>query len=219
MKIVDLTLGFYGGMPGFPNPWIAKYVLEPAATHRERCRSVMNIHMCTHTATHVDAPFHFYADGRTVDEIPLERLHGQAMVIELTDKGPQQPISAKEIEDRAPGRVEDQILVLHTGWYRVWPGEGYYTTAPYLTLEAGDWLIQHKIRSLAVDLPTVDDARLVKPDKPLPVHVNILKADIPIVECLTDLDRLPAQGFVFSALPLKLKGADGSPCRAVAIVD
>jgi len=219
MKIIDLTLTCYNGMPGFPNPWIARYGLEPAATHEERCRSVMNIQLCTHTATHVDAPFHFDPKGRRVDQVPLSRLYGPGVVVDLTDKGPQEPISAADLADRILGPVNDLIVVLHTGWYRVWPGEDYYTTAPYLTIEAGDWLIENQIRSLAVDLPTVDDARLVKPDQPLPVHVKILSADIPIVECLTDLDSLPNQGFIFSALPLKLGGADGSPCRAAAIIE
>lgn len=219
MKLIDLTLTCYNGMPGFPNPWIASYGLEAAATHAERCRSVMNVRFCTHTATHVDAPFHFDPQGQSVDQIPLSRLYGPGLLVDLSDKGPQEAINVADLKERIPKPINDLILVLYTGWDRVWPGDDYYTTAPYLTLEAGDWLIDNHIRSLAVDLPTVDDARLIKPDQPLPVHVKILSADMPIVECLTGLERLPTQGFIFSALPLKLEGADGSPSRAIAIID
>jgi len=69
MDIIDFTLTFYNGMPSFPNPWTARYGLEPAATHEERCWSVMNIQLCTHTVTHVDAPFHFGPKGRSMDQV------------------------------------------------------------------------------------------------------------------------------------------------------
>ena len=86
-------------------------------------------------------------------------------------------------------------------------------------MRAVEWLLKREIQVLATDLPTIDDARLIQPDQPLPMHVRILESGIPIVECLTNLQSLPANEFILSAFPLKLVGADGGPCRAVGIVE
>ncbi len=219
MQFIDLTLACYNGMPRFPNPWISSYSLTPGATHDQQCRSVMNVTFCTHAGTHVDAAYHFVRSGRTVDEIPLDRLYGPGTTIDFSDKKPQEEITADELKDRTQGSLEGRIPVIYTRWYDRWPGEEYYKKAPFIGMSAADWLIAQKPKAIATDLPTLDDARLIRPDQPLPVHVRVLGADIPIVECLTDIHRIPKGEFILVAFPLKLVGADGSLARVVALVE
>jgi arylformamidase len=220
MQLIDLTFACYNDMPRFPNPWIAHYSLQPAATHDKECRSVMNVTFCTHAGTHVDAPYHFVQAGHTVDQIPLERLYGPATILDFSHKGPQEEITREELLDRNQGRdLKNKIAVIYTRWYDRWPGDEYYRKAPFIGMSAADWLIAQQLRAIATDLPTLDDARLVRPDKPLPVHVKVLGADIPIIECLTDIHRIPTRDFTLIAFPLKLVGADGSLARVVALVE
>lgn len=216
MPLIDLTFPFRHGMPRLSNPWIAPYRLEPASTHEKNGRSVMNVSFSTHTGTHVDAPFHFARQGETMEQVPLERLWGPGLVLDLTHKAPGEEITPSDLAQASPEPLRGLIPVLHTGWYRRWPGSEFFSRAPFLTTSAAQWLVKQKPRALAVDLPSIDDVKLMAPGQPLPAHVIILSAGVPIIECLTNLHLLPAGHFTLGAFPLPLAGADGSPARVVA---
>ncbi len=217
--MVDLTFPFSNEMPRLGNPWIAPYQLEQASTHSENRRSVMNLGLSTHTGTHVDAPFHFDPHGITIDQVPLERLWGPGVLLDLCDQKPGQEITPELLAERQPAPLQDCLAVLNTGWYRRWPSGEFFSRAPYLGIPAAEWLLAQEVRALAVDLPSIDDVNLMRPGQPLPVHVKILGAGVPIIECLNNLHRLPAVGFTLGAFPLPLSGADGSPARVVAWLD
>jgi kynurenine formamidase len=185
-----------------------------------------------HTGTHVDAPYHFYDGerrtpvGKTIDELPLEKLVGDAVLIDVAAKRPEEPVTAEMLsaaarEQRVEPRRGDIVLV------RMWPGAWGEPMAPFLALrgltgDAAEWLIERGARCVGVDHPNLEGAvsdALGNAD--CLGHVLLLhpEREIPIIENLVHLDRIRAPRFRFTALPLKIAGATGSPVRAVAFVE
>lgn len=210
MKLIDLSHAMVDGGPSFPgDPALS---IKPFFTIAEKRVNVSVISMGSHQATHLDAPFHFYEDGRTVEQIPLERFFGPAHLIDFGNLKPKTPLTVPMFQkfDRLfkPGAR----IIYRTGWHRRFGREGYFTEFPTLTIEAAAWIARKKIGLLGMDTPTPSTDWYE-------VHRILLKKSpaIVIVENLTSLNKLPEK-FTLAAFPLKLAGRDGAPCRAVAIV-
>ena len=200
-----------------------RIVREPVNTHERHGRSNTRITLLTHSGTHVDCPYHYFPDGETIDQIPLERWAGPAVRVDLRDvAGPHVSLMADPVAARIPpGTVlEGVILVFHTGWLERTGGDArYFLENPHLTPELAHWLIRQGVKAIAVDTQ-VEHAPAAKPPDPTdsPVHRILLGAGILIIEHLINLDQLPASGFDLLAFPIKLQGADGAPARVVAIL-
>jgi arylformamidase len=219
-KIIDLSLPLTTNatvVPGHP-----RLTLHPIHTHKVHGRSNTSMRFSIHTGTHVDAPYHFVPKGKTIDQIPLDRLMGRAIMLDLRRRV--KPKTAITIEDirAAPGfREKDlfgKILVLHTGWNRKMFGRpNYYLDNPWLTAEAARWLASKGIQALGLDTP---QDRVQGPPRPgdFPVHRIFLGKGIPFIEHLTNLERVRKRRFTLIALPIKISGGDGAPTRAVAII-
>lgn len=185
-----------------------------------------------HGGTHLDAPIHFAAEGWTVDEIPLQRLSGPAVVINVRDAAEADPdhrltvaeVAAWEAEH---GRVpEGSIVLLRTGWSRRWPdamaylgddtpGDASDLHFPSYGAEAARLLIDERhVSALGVDTASIDHG----PSTDFPVHRLAGERQVPGFENLTNLDALPATGAWVIALPMKIGGGSGGPLRAVALV-
>jgi arylformamidase len=178
--------------------------------------NITQISMSTHQGTHLDVPFHFYDDGKTVDQMPLDRFYGAASLIDLAPGGYLPAKTLITVEMLAPHAAKFQAgtkVIYRTGWDRTFGTPECFTDFPTLTLEAARWIAQRRIGLLGMDTltPSTDWKE---------VHWALLAKDVEIVivEGLTNLDRLPAQ-FTLAAFPLNIQGRDGSPIRAVAIVD
>jgi kynurenine formamidase len=176
-----------------------------------------------HTGTHVDAPYHFIPKGKTVDQVSLDRLIGPAIKIDLRRKiRAKEPITIEDIRSSPNFRERDlrgKIVVLHTGWNRRMFGKpNYYLENPWLATETARWLASKSIRALALDTP---QDRVQGPPRPgdFPVHRTFLKKGIPFIEHLANLERVKRREFTLIALPIKIKGGDGAPARAVAVLD
>ena len=185
-----------------------------------------------HGGTHLDAPVHF-AEGRwTADEIPLDRLVGPAVVIDLTTKAARDPDAlltltdlhtAEAIAGEIPGGA---IVLVRTGWDRYWEDRGRYlgTTIPGDTThlhfpgvgkEAALWLTTaRRIRAVGIDTASIDRGR----SRLFEAHRAFGNANVPIFENLAGLAALPPRGAVFVGLPMKIGGGTGGPLRAVALV-
>ncbi|MCA9236051.1 MAG: cyclase family protein [Planctomycetales bacterium] len=187
-----------------------------------------------HGGTHIDAPRHFAEQGQTVDEIPLERLIGDAVRVDVRGRAMADPDYLVTVEDLRAWEQEhgaslhDKIVLLDTGHARHWGDRAKYlgTTAtgraavsqlhfPGLDPTAATWLAtQRRVRLVGIDTASIDNG----PSRDFASHVNLFRHDVPALENLTNLDSLPAAGFRIAALPMKIAGGSGGPCRVVAIV-
>jgi len=172
--------------------------------------------MSTHQGTHLDAPFHFFDEGTPVDRIPLARFYGEATVIDLAPGGalgPKQPVTVDMLEPYADRFRPAARVLYRTGWDRAFDTPAFFSDFPSLELEAAQWIAQRRIGLLGMDTPTPGTQwkeihhALLGPD-----------AEIVVVEGLAHLELLPPR-FTLAAFPLPIAGRDGSPIRAVAIVE
>jgi arylformamidase len=164
----------------------------------------------SHQGTHLDAMFHFFDDGRTLDQMPLEWFYGPARSLRIP-KGPNTEITVADLEPHAAHLVPGARIILNTGWFHRYGQPAFFTDFPSLTLEAGRYLAARGIRLLGMDLPT--------PGKQwLELHHILLApaVEMVLVEGLANLDALP-DAFTLAAFPLNFRGRDGSPVRAVAL--
>ncbi len=165
-------------------------------------------HLSAHCGTHIDSPFHFIAGGADLSGIGLPLL--PALIVP-TDRS---PIDVEAFSGARP--LRGRAVLLHTGWDTRIGTPGYYEDAPYLTPEAAAFLVEQGIGLLGLDSPSPD--RFGSTD--WPVHHLILRAGIPIVEGLVNLDSLPTDGtdIRFLAFPLPVHGIEASPVRAAALI-
>jgi kynurenine formamidase len=187
-----------------------------------------------HGGTHIDAPVHFAKGHRTVDQIPLDQLIGDAIVVDVTAACASQPDYRVTTDDfaaweKANGQIPDgAIVLLRTGYARFWPDAAKYLgTAergeaavaklhfPGLHQDAAKWLTEsRRIKAIGLDTASIDYGQSTLYES----HRTLYEHDIPAFENLATLDRLPAKGATVVALPMKIKGGSGAPLRAVAIV-
>ena len=187
-----------------------------------------------HGGTHVDAPIHFAQGHQTVDQIPLERLVGAAVVIDVTeaaarDADYQVTVDDLERAEARDGRIPDRAIVLiRTGFSRRWPDAAHLSghgrarsrgggqaALPGPAPRRGGWLIANRsIAAIGIDTASIDYGQSTLFES----HRALFAKDIPAFENLTSLDRLPTRGAYIVALPMKIAGGSGAPLRAIAIL-
>ena len=221
-ELIDLTLTL-GSERISLVPGLVGVETEAIQTHATHARSNQKLCLATHIGTHVDAPFHFVDGATTVENMPLEKYAGPAILLDLRNVAKSQsPLLVPELEAAGANAesVKDNIVVLFTGWAEAESGgPRFYGHGPYLSTEGAAFLAECRANAVAVDFP-IDK----HPDTPLstikdfPVHRLLLGQNIPLIENLINLDKLVGREFELWALPLKLKGGDGAATRAVARV-
>lgn len=187
-----------------------------------------------HGGTHIDAPIHFHAERWTVDEIPLERLVGPGVTVDVreaceADRDHRVSVADLRAFEARHGRIPPgAIVLLRTGFGRHWPDrEAYLGTAergteavaklhfPGLHPEAAAFLAEaRRVRAVGLDTASIDHG----PSKGFESHRVLFASNVPAFENLANLDRLPPRGFRVVALPMKIRGGSGGPLRAVAFV-
>ena len=193
-----------------------------------------NFFTSEHGGTHVDAPVHFAQGHQTVDAIPLERLMGDAVVVDVAEAAARNADYQITVEDLQRAEQEDgpipahTIVLLRTGFSQRWPDAARYlgTNArgaeavqqlhfPGLHPDAATWLIANRaIKAIGIDTASIDYGQSALFES----HRHLYERDIPAFENLTALERLPRRGAFVVALPMKIRGGSGAPLRAVAIV-
>ncbi|HWN68955.1 MAG TPA: cyclase family protein [Haliangium sp.] len=184
-----------------------------------------------HGGTHLDAPIHF-AEGRTTAEaVPLSRLIGPAVVIDMSGaatQGPDALLAVSDVEafERAHGAIAPGTIVLvRTGWAARWPDRRRYLGDdtpgdisnlhfPGISRAAAEALVARGIAAVGIDTASIDHG----PSRDFIAHQVLMKADIPAFENLATLDALPPRGALLIALPMKIGGGSGGPLRAVAVL-
>lgn len=163
------------------------------------------IQLSTHTGTHMDAPSHFIADARTIEQTPLSILVGPAQVIRLHGLDERQPIEPADL-----GALGSSRVLINTGWSdEPDDHDRYFKRHPYLSDDAARYLVENNVQLVGIDTPSVDY------HPPSAVHLALLGSGAAIVENLMNLGQLGAE-CEFIVLPLPLTKLDGSPVRAIA---
>jgi kynurenine formamidase len=193
-----------------------------------------NYSAAEHGGTHIDAPEHFAQGKMTVDQLPLDRLIGPAVKLDVSAKAAVNrdylvtvgDITAWEAKN---GRIPDgTIVLLETGFGKFWPDKKKYLGTdqrgdaaakdlhfPGLDPEAAKWLVEkRRIKAVGLDTASIDYGQSTD----FRSHVALMTNNVPAFENVANLDKLPAKGFQIVALPMKIKGGSGAPLRIVAFV-
>jgi kynurenine formamidase len=233
--IVDLSHDYSGETIFWPTADVFR--LEKVAdgvTPQGYYYAANNFATSEHGGTHLDAPVHFAQGHWSVDQIPLDRLTGDAVVVDVTAASASQPDYRVATSDftsweQTNGEIAPGTIVLiRTGYSKFWPDAAKYLgTAergqaavaklhfPGLHQDAATWLAEtRKVKAVGLDTASIDYGQSTLYES----HRTLYERDIPAFENLTNLDRLPARGAVVVALPMKIKGGSGAPLRAIAIV-
>lgn len=209
-------------MPTYPGD--PDVTLAPDATHEADGYATSELRTGTHAGTHVDAPRHTVPDGESIDDQDVRRFAFDARLVDCRPLEPREAIAPDVLPEPSGLDADADLLVLRTGWESHW-GTDRYRDHPYLTAAAAE---RCRAAGVGVGLdafgpdptPTADDeadGESIRDDEPdgTPAHDALLGDSLPIVENLCGLDGLPDR-FRLYAFPLRLRGADGSPVRAVA---
>lgn len=213
MQIIDLTGVLENKMWDYGEPFVP-YTMKRLTSMENDGYLASVITLTSHTGTHLDCPRHFGEERKSIPEMDLNKFYGNARLVDISDscvKGmPVNPelLQHSEAQNIKPG----EICVLRTGWEKMWNTAEYVEHYPYLTPEAAEYLAEKKIKLLAADIPIVGNPHDTLTD------MVLCEKEIPSVYSLVNTEKLPKQ-FLFSAFPLKIKDGDGSPVRAVAIIE
>jgi arylformamidase len=196
--------------PGLPGPIICDYLSREASRGHYAPGvefQIGKIEMVANTGTYLDSPFHRYADGKDLSQLPLDQLANlDAVVVPVSpEAGPaisSAPFKRLDLEGKA--------VLVRTGWDRHWRTDRYLSGHPFLTEDAARFLLHSGVVLVGIDSLNIDDTS----DLARPVHSALLGADVPIVEHLCNLGSLPPSGFSFFAIPAKVAGFGTWPVRA-----
>ncbi|MCO5236847.1 MAG: cyclase family protein [Chitinophagaceae bacterium] len=209
MQFIDLSHPLEHGQQTFPMD--PKLSIIPHGTTKTLRYNITQITIGSHQGTHLDAMFHFLDDGKTLDQMPLDWFYGPANLIRIPKKANEE-LTVEDFKPYERLLKPGAKIIYETGWHKNFGAENFFSEFPSLTQEAGRFLAGKGIRMLGMDTPT--------PSKDwYEIHHDILlPEEIVIVESLANLDKAPDQ-FTFIGFPLNFKGRDGSPIRAVALVE
>ena len=213
--LIDLSHVIEEGMTtykGLPGPHLCDFWSREASAANYDDGSTFQIgriDLIANTGTYVDSPFHRYADGKDLSELPLGSL---ANLDGLVVRRPFEQGLAVDADAFAGMDVRGKAVLIQTGWDRFWRTDAYFSDHPFLTEEAARILIDGGATFVGIDSHNIDDTRI----RTRPVHTLLLGADIPIGEHLTHLGALPDRAFRFSAVPPKIRGMGTFPVRAYA---
>lgn len=213
MAFIDLSHVITEGMvtyPGLPTPIVEDHLTRESAEEIYGPGITFQIglvHLCTNTGTYIDVPFHRFADGHDLTELPLSRVADVPAV--CLDRQDEMAIEllASDVEG-----LSGHAVLIRTGHSEHWGTDRYFNGHPFLTAASADLLAHADVACVGIDSLNIDTTE----GGARPVHTTLLQANIPIVEHLTALDQLPPSGFRFTAVPPKLAGCGTFTVRAFA---
>jgi kynurenine formamidase len=212
MKVIDLTHALSGATPVFPGT--EPPVITDAFTIAKNGFAEKSLQFVSHTGTHIDAPGHILAGASRLDDFSADRFLGPGLVMDVSAVCGRR-IEPGDLRHYEGGLRTADFALLHTGWGKFWGAAEYFGPYPVLSIDAARWLAGFKLKGIGVDAISADEVDSTVFD----VHRILFAANLLIIENLTGLEALIGRDFVFSCLPLKITGGDGSPVRAVAVLD
>ncbi|MHB1537775.1 MAG: cyclase family protein [Solirubrobacteraceae bacterium] len=177
--------------------------------------SMMEYTLGSHIGTHLDAPSHFVRGGRSIDQIPLERMLGDGVVLDAAAPA-NSGLSAEALSSGGPAPEPEGIVLIRTGW-EMKAGTPEYFQHPYLLDSAVRWLIEHEVKLVGMDLITPEMPEAVRRGAfDWPVHRALLEREILVIENACNMRSLAGERVEVIAAPINVKGGDGSPVRLLA---
>ncbi|MCG2810511.1 MAG: cyclase family protein [Candidatus Aminicenantes bacterium] len=211
MTVIDLSHFISGSMPVFPGTEPPKIVDARTVAKNGFAEKLLSLY--SHSGTHIDAPGHILAGAATLDELAVDRFLGPGLVLDVAAvRGGKIEIADLEPYKESLNGVE--FALLHSGWARHWGEARYFSSYPVLSRNAAQWLTGFRLKGFGVDMISVDEVESTS----VPVHKVFFAKNTIIIENLDNLGALIGKEFIFSCLPLKIAGGDGSPVRAVAMI-
>ena len=227
-QMIDLTHPFDESTIYWPTEEGFKLLRGPAGVTEGGYFYAANRFMCAeHGGTHIDAPIHFFEKGQTVEKIPVERLIGPGACVDVSQKCAADRDYQVTVEDfqnweaANKASLERRIVLIRTGFGRYWPDrEKYLGTKengkaavaklhfPGLDPSAADWLVARRhIRMVGIDTASIDYGQTQN----YPTHQRLFRDQVPALENVADVTKLPADNFTIVALPMKIGGGSGRP--------
>ena len=212
MRLLDLSQPLFDNAPNCPvHPPVS---FRRTADHPQGGWRMEEIAMATHTGSHLDAPLHRIAEGRSISDLPLETFVGPARVADLRGLGPDEPITPSLLAARLAGLARGDIVLLATGWGdRRAKSPEWLEHSPFVGPEAARWLVARQARGVGIDHYSIGGSGPLNAE----THTILLGAGLWVVEEL----RFPPEVFAlpqplkFWALPLNWPGCSGAFCRPV----
>lgn len=199
MTIIDLSVPLNEDTPVYPGD--PKTVIKPAGVFNKDGYNDHFVSVGTHVGTHIDAPFHMIADGKTLGQIPVEQFVGRGCYIKVEGAFDLDVIRKADIR-------EGDIVLFHTGATEFYNEPRYYSDTPEISEDVARYLVEKRVKAVGMDMSGPDE-------EPFNTHKILLGGGVLIIENLTNLDKLAGKEFTVYALPVKLD-LDGAPARVIA---
>ncbi len=232
--VTDLSQNIAMDNPTFPghlrtviwNHLTMEETIRLGYTKEPYCYRVTGFLMCDHTSTHVDSINHIVdsPEARSVDKLPLSWTMTPGVWFDFSHKPPNSYITLEDVKramDLTGVKIQpDSVAIYYTGWSKKWdsPYE-YIRDYPGMNRGAMEYLVDQGVICVGADAPSIDSYAEVKSIMIQPAHIVCREQEILNIENLGRVDLVPRHEFFFVGLPLKIKGATGSPIRVVAITE
>jgi arylformamidase len=215
MIIKDLSQSYRNGMPHAPT--IPALSIQQIKSIPSDGLSVTQLSLATHIGTHIDAPTHFFEEGASIDEIPLDVLIGPAVCVSVEKAGAEE-IRAQELAEATRDASPGDALLIRTGWgAKFWTEE--YNDHPYLSEDAARWIVNQHFRLVGLDTVTPDlPGHLRSPSFNFPIHHILLGNGVLVMEHLF-LEEVIGRRFELFIGALKIAAGDGAPSRVLAVLE
>ncbi len=210
MPVLDLSQLLGEGTPAYPGTEPPR--ITDACSVENDGFAEKRLEIFSHTGTHIDVPAHMLERATAIDEIDPGRFVGPGCVVDVSGIG-RPRIGLADLRDERDRIAKAEFVLLRSGWAAHWGEPSYFTDYPVLSMEAARWLAGLGLKGVGADMISFDEMNSTA----MPIHKIFFEKGMILVENLTGLEKLAGREFVFSCLPLKIAGGDGSPVRAVAI--
>ncbi len=208
MKYIDLTRIFDSTVAGFNKAAAKDYGIDGW--------NASTLTFYSHAGTHMDAPVHFEASEATIDQFPVERFFAKrCWVVDVEIKEDSQLIGLDNVLGQLSEFRSGDSIILRTGWSAKHGTDAYRNALPRISKELAQWMVANGVNILAVEPPSVADVNNLKEVDE--IHKILLNSVI-IIEGLVNTERITSKMIELVALPLKIGGGDGCPCRVVGVI-
>lgn len=211
MRIFDISVTVNNQLPVWPgDPPFIRILTSKIETGAEA--NVSRVEMGVHLGTHVDASYHFVADGRTIDQLPLDVLVGPVVVVAIPEDV---DVITAETLHRAELSSDTRRILLKTRNSNIWNRQPHQFDTGYIGVDDSG---AHYLIDRGIQLVGIDYFSIAPYTQTLPTHVTLLQAEVVVVEGL-NLSHVDAGEYMLYCLPIKLGGSDGAPARVILTRD
>jgi len=214
-KIIDLSYEMKKGMITFAY-WHRPFSIKIIGKYEVVGRETKLISFGSHCGTHLDAPLHFFKNGKSIPDIPLKKLIGEISIVDYSDIKENECVTKEMLMSIKVTKK----MIFRFGWGKHWNKKKFYKGYPFFTKEAANYLVSKKVELIGMDSPSPDDSRIKLTRETRgtsidsPVHKIFLKAGVVLVEYIANLDSITdLKGWTIVATPLKIVNGDGCPIR------